>query len=93
MRDGIRGLCSLLTGLGVGLLVAGLASPRSGAANRKLIQRKSEKARRLLKNTIQERAQYLTRRGTEMLDEASELMEQGKAAYRAASEKLAHAAL
>jgi hypothetical protein len=36
---------------------------------------------------------YVTRRGTEMLDEAGELMDQGKEACRAAGEKLAHAAL
>ena len=36
MTNGIRGFFSLLTGIGVGLVVAGLVSPRSGAANRKL---------------------------------------------------------
>ena len=93
MTDGMRGFFSLLAGLAVGLAVAGLVSPRSGAANRKLIQRKAEKAKKLLGNTIHEGAQYVTRRGTEMLEEAGELMDQGKEACRAAGEKLAHAAL
>jgi gas vesicle protein len=83
----------LMSGLGVGIAVAGLLAPRSGAASRKLIQRKAQKAKRLVKNTIRDRKRYITRRGTEVLGQARELINRGKEGYRTTMEKMAPAAL
>ena len=89
----IRAFSCLMSGLAVGIAVAGLFAPRSGAATRKLVQRKAQKAKRLVKTTIDDGNRYITRRGTEALDKASELISRGKEAYHAAMEKMAPAAL
>jgi gas vesicle protein len=88
----IKAFSCVMSGLGVGIAVAGLLAPCSGATTRKLIQRKARKVKRLFKTTIDKGNRYITRRGTEALDQASEFINQGKEAYRAAMEKMAPAA-
>jgi hypothetical protein len=88
----IREFSYLLTGLGAGILVGGLFAPRSGDASRRLILRKAQKTKRAVETAAGEGTRYITRRGTEVLDQAGEWVDRGKHAYRAA-EKMVQAAL
>ena len=88
----ISAFSCLMCGLGVGIAVAGLLAPRSGAASRKLIQQKAQKAKRLAETAIDDANRYITREGTEVVDQARELINQGKEACRAAMEKMVPAA-
>lgn len=88
----IRTFSYLATALGAGILVGGLFAPRAGDASRKLIARKAQRAKRVVKNTVSDSARYITRRGTKVRDQTIELIDRGKGMYRAA-EKMVHAAL
>jgi gas vesicle protein len=74
----------LVGGLGFGAAAAGLLAPRSGAASRKLIRRKAQKAKRFVKKAIGDGNGYLTRTGTEVLKQATELIDRSKKTYRMA---------
>jgi hypothetical protein len=88
----IRAFSYLMTGLGAGILVGGLFAPRSGDASRKLILRKAQRVKRVVKSAADDSTRFITRRGSEVRDQAGELMDRGKAVYRAAG-KLVHAAM
>jgi gas vesicle protein len=87
-----RVLYILATGVGAGILVGGLFAPRAGDASRKLIAKRAQRARKVLKSAVNDGTRFLTRRGTEVRDQASELMDRSRGMYRAAG-KLLHAAM
>jgi hypothetical protein len=86
----IRAVSILMTGLGAGILVGGLFAPRAGNDSRKLIVRRAQKAQKAVKNVVHDGTRFITRRGTEVRDLATELIDRGRSFYRSA-EKLVHA--
>jgi gas vesicle protein len=68
----------LLAGFGLGLGVAILIAPRSGAATRKLIQEKAEAAGNFVKTKTSETNEYVKRRAAEALDQTNCLLERSK---------------
>ena len=83
----IRVFSILVTGIGAGILVGGLFAPRSGDASRKLIARRAQKTKKVVRNAVQDGTRFLTR-GSEV----RELVGRGRGMYRAAG-KLLYAAL
>ena len=78
----------LVAGLGVGIAVGGLFAPRTGAATRRLIQREARKARRLVRTTMQEGAEYVARHARAVLDEASEIIDRSEETFNKRKDKL-----
>ena len=64
-----RRISYFLLGLGVGVAVGVLFAPKSGTETRELLKSKAEEGK-----------EYLTRRGTEWKESASEILDRGKQA-------------
>jgi len=73
----MSGASCLLAGLGTGLALGILFAPRSGEESRHVIREKARERRNLLKSTIDEGQDYIKRRGTELVDQANELVDRG----------------
>jgi len=73
----MSGASCLLAGLGTGLAVGILFAPRSGEESRHVIREKVREGRNLLKNTLDGGQDYIKRRGTELVDQANELVDRG----------------
>ena len=73
-------LASFLLGVGVGVGVALLFAPHSGSETRELLKGKADEGK-----------DYLKRRGSELRDSASEIIERGKDAINRQKDTLAEA--
>lgn len=73
-------LASFLLGVGVGAGIALLFAPKSGEETRELLRGKAGEGR-----------EYLRRRGSELRDSASEIIERGKEAINRQKDTLAEA--
>jgi gas vesicle protein len=78
--------------VGAGLLVGGLFAPRAGDQSRKLIARKAQKVKKVVKNAVNDGTRYITRRGAVVRDQANGLIDRSKVIYRTAG-KVVHAVL
>ena len=78
----------LLTGLGTGLALGVLLAPRSRKENRRLIRHKTQAGKDLLKSTVHQGQDYIKERGTEVLDQANELVDRGKSAIKEQKDQL-----
>jgi gas vesicle protein len=76
----IEGLYCFLIGLGSGLALGIFFAPRSGGESRRLIGQKAQQATDRLKATVDQRQEYIERRGTDLRSQANELIDQGKEA-------------
>jgi gas vesicle protein len=74
------GLARFFLGLGVGVGIGMLLSPRSGDKTRDLIKEKADEGK-----------EYLTRRSSELLDGATDIIESGKEAIGRKKDALAAA--
>lgn len=74
----ITGLYCFLGGLGVGIAVAVLFAPDSGAGTRDSIRRKAGEGRDLLNAKADEGREYLKRQGAKLVDQTNEFVERGK---------------
>ncbi|MCS7024029.1 MAG: YtxH domain-containing protein [Bryobacteraceae bacterium] len=78
--DEERRLSYFFLGLGIGVAVGILFAPKSGEETREIIRSKAE-----------EGTEYLRRRGSELRESASELIERGKSAVARQKEQIAAA--
>lgn len=88
----IRAFSFLMTGVGAGLLMGGLFAPCSGRESRKLITRRAQKVKKVVKNAVHDGTRYITRSSAKVRDQASDLLDAGKVVYRTAG-KVVHAVL
>ena len=97
-------LSYLLAGFGVGVAVAVLVAPRSGADTRNLIQQKAEAAGNTVKTKANQTNEYIRSRATQAVDQTREVLakqkeqlvsavEAGKQAYRESVQKTANASV
>ena len=80
-----------LTGMGVGMALAVLLAPRSSSATRTLIHQKADEAKDFLTAKAEEGKSYLKNSGTELFQQASELVDRGKQAVQEQKDRLASA--
>ena len=64
-----------LSGVGTGIALAGLLTPRSGAATRRLIGRKVEDTASFMKHKSDAAQDYLWRQGEELRDRVKDVAE------------------
>jgi gas vesicle protein len=85
------GLYCFLGGLGVGIAVAVLFAPDSGAGTRDSIRRKAGAGRDLLNAKADEGREYLKRQGARLADQTNEFVERGKRVVNEQKEKVTSA--
>jgi len=81
------GLYYFLGGLGLGLAVAVLFAPDSGAGTRDSIRRKAGEGRDLLNAKADEGREFLKRQGAKIADRTNEYVERGKRVLNEQKEK------
>jgi gas vesicle protein len=88
-RNGdMGGVSWFLAGLGTGLAVGMLFAPRSGNDSRRLIREKAEEGKNFLKSGVDQGQNYIKRRGTELVDQASEQIDRAKNAVNKQKDQL-----
>ena len=86
-----NGLPWFLTGLGTGLAFGIFFAPQSGEESRRMIQKKAQSGKDLVKATVDQGQEYIKRQGNELLDRANELIDQGKNAVMQQKDQLSAA--
>jgi gas vesicle protein len=87
-QKGMYGLSWFLGGLGTGLALGIFFAPQSGEESRRMIQKKAQDGKDLVKTTVDQGQKYIKRQGNELLGKANELIDQGKIAVRQQKEQL-----
>lgn len=87
----ITSLSYLLAGFGVGVAVAVLMAPQSGAATRNLIHQKAEAAGNTVKAKANETNEYIKSRATQAVDQTSQLVDRGKQIFAKQKDQLVSA--
>lgn len=70
--------------VGAGLLVGGLFAPRAGDASRKLLARRAQKMKKVMRSRVHDGTRYISRHGSKAREQALDWMDRGKDVYRAA---------
>ena len=91
MAEQNNGVAYFVVGLGIGVAVGLLMAPRSGEETRRLIRTKADEGSDFLRTKADEGKEFVRRRGTELRDSASDLIDRGKEAIARQKEQLATA--
>jgi gas vesicle protein len=91
MAEQNNGISYFIVGLGVGVAVGMLMAPRSGEETRQLLRSKADEGTDYLLNKTDETKEYVRRRGTELRESASELVDRSKEAIARQKDQLAMA--
>jgi gas vesicle protein len=91
MAEQNNGIAYFVVGLGIGVAVGLLMAPRSGEETRRLIRTKADEGSEFLRAKADEGKEFVRRRGTELRDSASDLIDRSKEAISRQKEQLAMA--
>ena len=91
MAEQNSGISYFIVGLGVGVAVGLLMAPRSGEETRRILRTKADEGADFLRTKADEGKEYVRRRGTELRESASDLIDRSKDAIARQKEQLAMA--
>jgi gas vesicle protein len=85
------GLTYFIVGMGIGVAVGMLLAPRSGEETRQILLAKADEGADFMRNKTEESKEFVLKRGAELRDSASDLLDRGKEAIARQKEQLATA--
>jgi gas vesicle protein len=91
MAEHNSGITYFVVGLGIGVAVGLLMAPRSGEETRQFLRSKADEGTDFLRTKADEGKEFVRRRGTELRDSASDLIDRSKDAIARQKEQLAMA--
>jgi gas vesicle protein len=91
MAEQNSGITYFVVGLGIGVAVGLLMAPRSGEETRQFLRTKADEGTDYLRSKADEGKEFVRRRGTEIRDSASDLIDRSKEAIARQKEQLAMA--
>ena len=91
MAEQNSGITYFVVGLGIGVAVGLLMAPRSGEETRQFLRAKADEGTDYLRTKADEGKEFVRRRGTELRDSASDLIDRSKEAIARQKEQLAMA--
>ena len=91
MADQNSGLGYFIVGVGVGVAVGMLMAPRSGEETRQILREKAGEGTDFIRSKTDEGKEFVRRRGTELRESASDLIDRSKDAITRQKEQLAMA--
>jgi gas vesicle protein len=91
MAEQNSGITYFVVGLGIVVAVGLLMAPRSGEETRQFLRTKADEGTDYLRSKADEGKEFVRRRGTEIRDSASDLIDRSKEAIARQKEQLAMA--
>ena len=91
MAEQNSGITYFVVGLGIGVAVGLLMAPRSGEETRQFLRTKADEGTDYLRTKADEGKEFVRRRGSELRDSASDLIDRSKEAIVRQKEQLAMA--
>jgi gas vesicle protein len=85
------GLTYFIVGMGVGVAVGMLLAPRSGEETRQILKAKADESADFVRTKTEDSKEFVLKRGAELRDSASDLLDRGKEALARQKEQLATA--
>src|SRR6266851_3996675 len=91
MAEQNSGISYFIVGLGVGVAVGLLLAPKSGEETRQYLREKAGEGKDYLRTKADEGKDYVRRRGTELRESASDLIDRSKEAINRQKEQISMA--
>jgi gas vesicle protein len=91
MAEQNNGITYFIVGLGVGVAVGMLMAPRSGEETRQMLLSKADEGADFVRSKTDESKEFILKRGAELRESASDLIDRSKDAVARQKEQLATA--